>query len=321
MKKIKSLICYLMIILILTGCARETYKVQEPTSTTPDPTAGLGVPVISTAEFSPEAGENPQPPACDWEALYTEDNPVTDPQELIRILEDLNKRFLNQFDKQGWYRLSFFDYITHWIHVSDPGSGKFDGTMNFYTHEMYDGFIWHAAFLSLDGHYGRTIKNAAMDDFSFYTLDSQPPEPTWGNLGYFLACDHCMGHLLLKEYIDWIRDPDNAITPKSEKKTEFQGWVETFENQPVFTLRIQVNFLTNLPTTETGERVQTEEIITHFSLVNGGAISETTSGNADMDDTLPFNLHLIAWFEELPKQEQAIYDEAARKLIEFDGSK
>lgn len=80
------------------------------------------------------------PAVADWETLYTEDNPVTDHQELIRILQDLKGRFLNQFDKPGWYQLVWLNEI-YWIHISDPDSGRFDSVLHYSEHEKYNGFL------------------------------------------------------------------------------------------------------------------------------------------------------------------------------------
>jgi len=315
---------FLLLSLILSACQREAY---QPTATPGAPDPAVSTPLSAPSAMPGLAADtNPATPQPDWETLYTEANPVSDPEEIIAIFQDLYDRFMAQLDRPGWYRFNFMDIETIWIHVSNLESGRFDGVISLFTHEKYDGFIWPVTFLSLDGHYGRTVKNEAMDDFSFYALEAQPPGPVWENLDYYLACDNCIAPVNLQGLIEWVQDPDTKVQPKSLKKTEFDGWIVTFENQPVFTFRIRVTYLTNPTISSNGELTQTEEVITHFSLVNGGAISQTTnwyyqSGSALMHGTVPLNLHIKAWFEELPEQEQALYDACYRKLIEFEGSK
>ena len=97
-------------------------------------------PVVDETASTPAVDGIPQAAVADWETLYTEDNPVTDHQELIRILQDLKGRFLNQFDKPGWYQLVWLNEI-YWIHISDPDSGRFDSVLHYSEHEKYNGFL------------------------------------------------------------------------------------------------------------------------------------------------------------------------------------
>ncbi|MBE3086296.1 MAG: hypothetical protein IMZ64_08785 [Bacteroidetes bacterium] len=322
--KTKCLLLFL-ICLLLSACSREVYQPAESTTATQSP----GISGQNSTSISSEpvpTDQTPQSSEFDWENLYTETNPVTDSQELIRILQDLNQRFMNQLNKPGWYRFYNLEIDSQiiWIHLSEPESGRFDGLMDLYNYpEFYaPGFMWPLQILTLAGESASTGKTVSMDDYYFIEYEAPPPEPNWDNLSYFTRCDRCMAPLLIKSYICWIQDPDNEIVPKSQKDTVFQGWVGTYEDQPVFVFKSSVTFLTNMPIMESGERLQTEEEFMYFALHNGGAIAAVAnwyypSGNSDLGDVLPYNHNNITWFEQLPEREQTLYDEASRRLHEF----
>lgn len=323
MKSLKRITCLLIILLIFSACSREAYPVKEPTNTTP--VIETANPVVSEPAPPPVIAEiNPQAATVDWETLYIQDNPVTDLQELIRILEDLKERFMNQFDKLGWYQLKWHDVQTNWIHVSDPGSGRFDGILNYYESSKYpEGFMRPWDFLSLDGHYGRMHSNATLDDFYFVPLETQPPETVWENLDFYLSCDFCVASEHMDYLIQWIRDPAHT-TPDSKKDTIFMGWVGRHDNQLVFIFNANVTFHTNMPVTNDGEKILIEDTSYYISLDNGGTIAEHEnnvylSGNTSTGVPLLFNLHLITHFETMPERVQILYDECYKKLIEFEG--
>ena len=278
-------------------------------------------PVVDETASTPAVDEIPQAAVADWETLYTEDNPVTDHQELIRILQDLKGRFLNQFDKPGWYQLVWLNEI-YWIHISDPDSGRFDSVLHYSEHEKYNGFLRPWNFLSLDGHYGR-MNSPSLNDFYFVPLETPPSETVWENLDYYLSCDFCVASEHLDFLIRWIRDPDNHISEKSLKQTHFSGWVGKYENQPVFIFKINVKYLTNFAYVDTEKLIETEDHSYYLSLFNGGTIDGNTdrfylSGGEELDDLLPYNLQQIAYFEELPERIQTLYDECYKKLVEFE---
>jgi hypothetical protein len=319
-----KLLLFLLMSLILCSCQREVY---QPTETSGEPDAVVSTP-LTTPSAAPglAANSNPATPQPDWENLYTETNPVTDSQELIRILQDLNQRFMNQLNKPGWYRFynMEIDSQIKWIHLSEPESGRFDGLMDLYNYpEFYaPGFIRPNQILTLAGESASTGMTLSMDDYYFIEDEAPPPEPNWDNLSYFTGCDRCMAPLLIKSYIRWIQDPDNEIDSHSKRDTVFQGWVGTYEDQPVFVFKSSVTYLTNMPIMQSGERLQTEEEFMYFALHNGGAIAAVAnfyfpSGNSYLGDALPYNHNNITWFEQLPEREQSLYDEASRRLHEF----
>lgn len=324
MKSFKSITVFVILLLLFSACTRKSYPVEKPTETLHPPNISQGNPMVNETVPKPVTEENnSQATAKDWESLYTEYNPVTDPQELIRILQDLKGRFLNQFDKPGWYQLEMLGE-TYWIHVSVPGSERFDSVLSYIENEKYsEGFLNPNSFFSLDGHYGR-MRSPTLDDFFFVHLETESPEAIWENLDYYLACDFCVASEHIDFLTQWIRDPDKHISEKSLKETFFSGWTGTYEGQPVFILNINVKFLTNYPVTGTGEQVEIEDNFYYISLANGGTIDENTdwfylSGNKDLDSLTPYNLHKIAYFETLPEHVQTLYDECYKKLTEFEG--
>jgi len=324
MKPFKSITAILLLLLLLGGCARQSYSEEELTNAMPMPVIETANPLVSeTVPATVPDESNPIDTTANWETLYTAGSPVTDSQELIRILEVLKGRFLKQFDRPGWYQLKWLNHQTNWIHISDPSSSRFDSVINYSEHEKYpEGFLNPESYLSLDGHYGRMI-SPTLDDFHFVPLTTQPPEIVWENLDYYLACDFCVASEHLDFLIQWIRDPDNHISEKSLKETHFSGWVGTYKNQPVFISKIKIKYFTNYPYIDTGELVEIEDNSFYISLANGGTIAENSDvfflgGGEKLNDLLPYNLQQIAYFETLPERVQTLYDECYKKLIEFE---
>ena len=324
---------FLLLSLILCACQREAYQ--------PTPTSGAPDPAVSTPSATPglAADTNPATPQPDWETLYTEANPVSDPEEIIAILQDLYDRFMVQLDRPGWYRFYAGEAgkrVT-WVHISEPESGLFDGLLELYDYpELYaPGYIWPTVVVGPDGQIGFTHQAEAMDDYYFVErpdvysfLDDL--EPSLDNIGYFagdVEGGGQFGHLKLLRTIREVQNPVHDHGP-AHSESSFLGWVETYEGRPVFVLKTTTLYSGVLPMMESGERLVRDESYTYFDLQNGGAIVLISddyyqSGNVDLgEENQPtwFNYNLVEWFEALPEREQQIYDEALRRLDEFNQS-
>ncbi|MFZ3071190.1 MAG: hypothetical protein WA110_08735, partial [Anaerolineaceae bacterium] len=284
------------------------------------------------------ADSNPATPQPDWENLYTETNPVTDSQELIRILQDLYGRFRSQLDRPGWYRFygagDLGKRVT-WVEIREPESGQFDGLLQLFDYpEMYaSGFIFPASVIAPDGQIGFTRKTETMDAYYFEVPDDVflvvlDLERNLDNLGYFTndidAGTGPFGHLELLRFINTIQNPvyDHG---GAHSESDFEGWVGTYEGRPVFVLKMTTLYSGVLPMMESGERPVRDEEYTCFDLQNGGAIATKSdywyqSGNSEVGDWWMINYHLVERFEMLPEREQQIYDEALRRLEAFNQS-
>jgi hypothetical protein len=329
--KNKGILIFLLS-LTLSGCQRETY---QPTGT-PGATEEVVSTTLSALTATPgdPGAATPQP---DWETFYTEANPVTDSEELIAILQDLYNRFMAQFDRPGWYRFyggGDLGEQVFWVHISAPESRRFDGLLELYDFpEHYaPGFIWPTTVVGPEGQVGFTHGTEALDDYYFVErpdvfsfLDDL--EPTLDNLGYFAGDVEGIGqfgHLALLRRIEGIQNPVHDHGG-ARRESSYAGWVGTYEGQPVFVIKMITLYSGVLPVMESGERLVRDESYTYFDLRNGGAIATKSdywyqSGNTDEDDWWMDNYHLVDWFETLPDREQQIYDEALRRLDEFNQS-
>ena len=329
-----KLLFFLLLSLTLCACQREAYQ--------PTATPGAPDPAVSTQLSAPSAtpglaaDTNPATPQPDWETLYAEADPVTDPEEIVAILQDLYDRFMVQLDRSGWYRFYAGEAgkrVT-WVHISEPESGLFDGLLELYDYpELYaPGYIWPTVVVGPDGQIGFTHQAEAMDDYYFVErpdvysfLDDL--EPSLDNIGYFagdVEGGGQFGHLKLLRTIREVQNPVHDHGP-AHSESSYLGWVETYEGRPVFTLKTTTLYSGVLPVMESGERLARKEVYTCFDLQNGGAIATKSnwwyqSGNTDEDDWWMDNYHVVERFDTLPEREQQIYDEALRRLDEFNQS-
>jgi hypothetical protein len=332
--KNKFLLLFLLLCLSLGACQRETY---QPTGTPGAPEAVVSTPLAVPTEIPIESIEDlkaatPQP---DWETTYTEANPMSDSEELIAIFQDLYGRFMAQFDRPGWYRFYAGEVgkrVT-WVHISAPESLRFDGLLELYDYpEHYaPGFIWPTVVLGPEGQFGFTHGTEAQDDYVFYEPEDvwsflDDLEPTLDNINYFAGSVSWMGpygHLDLLRRINGIQNPVSDDRG-AHSESSYLGWVETYEGRPVFMLKTTTLYSGALPVMESGESLVRDESYKIYDLQNGGAIANKSdnwyqSGNSKMDDRWwMLNFHLVDWFETLPDREQQIYDEALRRLDEFN---
>ena len=57
---------------------------------------------------------------------FTRENPVTDNNQIILLLEELQSRYLSQFSKPGWYYFPFDGKDKYWVHLPMAGDKSFD---------------------------------------------------------------------------------------------------------------------------------------------------------------------------------------------------
>ena len=276
--KNKLLLLFLLLSLTLSACQRETY----PSTATPGAPETAGSTPTATPGLA--ANSNPATPRPDWETLYTEANPVSDPEELIAILQDLYDRFMAQFDRPGWYR--FYDgemgKDVLWVYIPEPETGQFGGLLELIDNPEYyaPGFIYPRKVMGPIGQVGFTHLTETMDDYYFVErpdvfsfLDNL--DPTLDNLGYFsgyVTGGGHFGHLMLLGVIQEIRDPVYSHAG-AHRESSYAGWMGMYEDQPAFVVKKATLYSGILPITESGERKVKEEGRTYFDLQNGGGYS------------------------------------------------
>jgi hypothetical protein len=333
-KTFSLVITLLLALITMSACHRETYP---PMATPGAPDAAMST-QLTTPSAKPglAADSNPATPQPDWEARYTEADPVTDSQELICILQDLYGRFMSQMDRPGWYRFYAGEPSkdVSWVHIPAPEIGQFDGLLELYDYpELYaPGFIWPTSVVGPDGQVGFTHGTESKDDYD-YIFHERPEvlsflddlEPTLDNIGYFAGDVEGAGQFGHIELLRTIRQIQNPIYDHGAAHSEFsfEGWVGTYEDRPVFILKTTTFYSGVLPMMESGERPVREETYICYDLQNGGAIATKTdrfyqSGNSEVGDWWMLNYNQIAYFEALPEREQGIYDEALQRLEAFN---
>jgi len=347
MKKKSVFVIFLTVLSLLSSCSRKSFEEAESSLTAPIQTNNQNEDIEQLNESAlvpliENAGEQDS----DWEKLYTPENPTTDVQEMVRILNVLHDRYMSQIDKAGWYRSSDAidtDGVTYWIHLTDSNGWKIDGTMNLTQFWRYaPGFTPPNCVLCPDGNYGTTRITMEMDDY-FYEDDmpfpegfeSDPidnphanpfmPEKTWPNLNWFFYGDY-LDSFRLKKIIWEIQNP-YYIYRKTSKEVEFnfEAWFDKFDNIPVFVLKTTEETHAGFSRMESGELIKTANYYAYIDLKNGVILATLTdytfvSGNTHQETTR-FNPEPLSYFETLPEKEQSIYDEACRRLVEFESQK
>ena len=322
MKK-KTIVTILLSMIVLTNCQstdQESIPVQPAIETTATLPTATPVPT-QVSLVTPEM--NGADEVTMLEIPYTEDNPVTDNQEIISILEDFLSRFLSQFSKPGWYYFPNNNQNRCWMHIpektDDDHFDMFLSTTEYYTYAP--GFIWPFSIVLQDGSWGFSRLSPRLDDYQFNQGGKQSEiPPTLDNLDYFAGCKNCsyFGHTSLMDFVDMLNNP-NRIENNVEISRTFSGWVEQDGGKDVFVLLIHETYPGKKPQLESSRQViDRRDQYTYFDMDNGGRMFEKYIyflENSEIDESeLQFNQHLVQYYEVLPEDIQNVYDEAAQKL-------
>ena len=254
------------------------------------------------------------------EIPYTKDNPVTDNQEIISILDDFLSRFLSQFSRPGWYYFSRDSKDCYWVHISDvENENSYDQFLYSRKHDTYaPGFIWPFSIVLQDGSWGFSRLSPRFDNYQFNQGGKQSEVPlSLDKLDYY-AGSSSFGYIGLMDFVDMLNNP-NRIENNVEISRTFSGWVEQDGGKDVFVLLIHETYPGKKPQLESSRQVidHTDQY-TYFDLQNGGRIYEKyvdfLEGGEIVESELQLNQHLVQYYEVLPEDIQTVYDEAAQKL-------
>lgn len=260
------------------------------------------------------------------EIAYTKDNPATDNQEILSILDRLVTRFLAQFSKAGWFYFPNNGKDSYWLHIPEPGTDTYDQFLFIRQYSSYAaGFIWPFSIVLPDGSWGVSQISPGLDDYQFIKGGQQTEFPTvLANLDAFSGNvdGGVFGNTILMRYLHLVKNPEDDMDIGAEVSRTFSGWVEPYEGQDVFVLLTQETYSGMKPRLESTRKViDREDIYTYFNLKNGGRIAEKykiflESGDS-IEDGLRFNQDLVQYHESLPPEVQTLYDQAAEKLRIF----
>ena len=251
---------------------------------------------------------------------YTLDNPVTDNQEIITILESFVPRFLSQFSRPGWYYFSRDNRDCYWVHISDiENVNSFDQFLYSRKHDTYaPDFIWPFSIVLSDGSWGISRLSPRFDDYQFTQGGKQSEVPfLLENLSYF-ASGPFFGQTSLVYFMGLLNSP-NSIENNVEISRTFSAWVEEEDGKEVFVLLVHETYPGMKPQLESSRQViDHSNQYTYFDMENGGRIYEKyvdfLEGGEVVESELQFNQHLVQYYEVLPEDIQTVYDEAAQKL-------
>jgi hypothetical protein len=170
---------------------------------------------------------------------FSEEDPLTDNEEILRILDELQRRELDWFSRPGWYYLSIYypvirDYTRTWFILTHVINEDLECLEQLYYFE-YAGEILPYTIRTKDGITGAIhppLDGKFNDDF-FY--ESSPAcsltsdwildfEESFGD--DFVIHDEAAGFRLILE------SDDSRIVYHAS------AWIESFENKPTFVLVI-----------------------------------------------------------------------------------
>jgi hypothetical protein len=323
MKKTIFTVFLFLIMIVLTNCQptdQEFISTQSVSGTVvPLPTA---TPVPTQVSLvTPDVKSLQEVKVVD--IAYTQDNPVTDNQEIISILDDFLSRYLSQFSKSGWYYFPNNNQNRYWMHIPEKtDDNHFDMFLSTTEYHTYaPGFIWPFSIVLQDGSWGFSRLSPRLDDYQFNQGGKQPEVPLLlDNLDYY-AGGSSFGNTSLTDFLDMLINP-NRIENNVEISRTFSGWVEEEDGKEVFVLLIHETYSGMKPQLESSRQVVDHiDQYTYFDLQNGGRIYEKyvdfLEGGEVVEDDLQFNQHLVQYYEVLPEEIQTVYDEAAQKLRDY----
>ena len=322
-KKTIVIILLLLSMIVLTNCQstdQESIPVQPAIETTATLPTATPVPT-QVSLVTPDIKSSQEVKVVD--ITYTQDNPVTDNQEIITILESFVHRFLSQFSRPGWYYFSRDSKDCYWVHISDVENvNSFDQFLFSRKHDTYaPGFIWPFSIVLSDGSWGISRLSPRFDNYQFNQGGKQSEVPlSLDNLDYY-AGGSSFGNTGLVYFVDMLNNP-NRIENNVEISRTFSGWVEQDGGKDVFVLLIHETFSGMKPQLESSRQlIDHIDQYTYFDLQNGGRIYEKyvyfLEDGEVVNDGLQFNQHLVQYYEVLPEEIQTVYDEAAKKLQEY----
>jgi hypothetical protein len=169
---------------------------------------------------------------------YTEENPLTAPEEILRILDELQKREDTWFSRAGWYR-----FTREW-----PAGRDFTRTQYILTHVInenrdcleqisyfeQDGLILPHLIHTADGSFGLLTQT---EEGIFHLSSVLPPEEVpqcdLGN-GSSIAMGTDDGDFILHDEVSQFQQDSNAVFEGI--RTVFRAWVEEYEEKQTFIL-------------------------------------------------------------------------------------
>lgn len=306
----------------LVGC------LPTPDVVTPSPAVMPSVQASTpTSAVTPEASPTLAPvenPVTELNIPNRIDNPLMDQNQIIAILEKLKAQFLVQFSKVGWYYMPTFEGSENYLlHISQPGSGYFDQFLWLRKSSVYaPGFVYPAFLVFPDGSWGWTQMSPEHDNFSFVYGGAKTEQPTtFDNLDYFVGNGSGgFGNTVLDYYINLVKNPDE--TGYTTIHRTFSGWVDTYQGEPVFVLLNKETYPGHKNQLESSlETINSDDELIYFNLANGGCINEKYTwyleNGTQKDDELQVDLNQIIYYETLPSDLQAIYDQIAEQRRQY----
>lgn len=126
MNHLKPVALTVILIVFLSACGGDQ-TARSLTSATPADVELQTATPVQTATFTDlhlETAPGDATPDPLLDLPYTEENPLTDPEEILRILDELQSRELTWFSREGWVQ-----FTRVWA-----GARDYSGTQHIWTH-------------------------------------------------------------------------------------------------------------------------------------------------------------------------------------------
>ena len=335
-------ICFVLLLLMfLTACGHQQYSFEESGSLNV-----LAAPrdesKLTPVENQPTS-EAPltQPEPGFIEAFvqqgYTKENPLTDPERLIKLFTALEELQYSNFDKPGWYHMTCGEKEIVWLHFSEPETRIFDQSMWLRDYPFYKK-INVASILLKDGTIGSTkFTSHEMEDYKFektpeinknvldWESNVPPEESHLKNMDWFVYGMPFGNFEPSKRRLRGEEGYVDVLYPETSRyKFEFKAWTEAYQGQTVLVIQTFEDPLGNFAiNTRTGGFIDYSLKTEYFAVSDGRRLYKLDTG-ADVDGTVhePYDLYPpcpgpISYYENLPSDIQALYDEAEARLIDF----
>jgi|LSQX01.2.fsa_nt_gb hypothetical protein len=338
MKKISIV---LLLLLFLTACGHQQYSPEDSGSAN-----ALSTPRVESkltpVESQPTSEVPLTKPEPDFiEAFvnqgYTKDNPLTDPEDMIKLFTALEELQYSNFDKPGWYHMTCGEKEIVWLHFSEPETRVFDQSMWLRDYPFYKK-INVASILLKDGTFGPTkFSSHEMEDYKFektpeinknvldWESNVPPEESHLKNMDWFVYGMPFGNFEPSKRRLRGEEGYVDVLYPETSRyKFEFKAWTEAYQGQTVLVIQTLEDPLGNFAiNTRTGGFIDYSLKTEYFAVSDGRRLYKLDTG-ADVDGTVhePYDFYPpcpgpISYYENLPSDIQALYDEAEARLIDF----
>ncbi|MGB4596203.1 MAG: hypothetical protein WBI14_09915 [Anaerolineaceae bacterium] len=319
----KSIKFIILLLVVLSACNHEVYKVPAPTKAQPTPT------LLFQSTNTPENIQLPvdSPTVAVEDPPYTIDNPATTQEEITPLINVIQERYLSAINKPGWYTSGMPLRYSAWVYISDPETKsvrELFTMMSVINYSNPQGNVIVGQMLLPDGKDGTFGLNDQQNDTIITRLGQYSPTATYTMGGdfppYFFLLENYFLNVLLDNRFFKVEDYDKS---PYKFETTTRVWLSGEGENCLLEIEIHSVGLGGRKNSESDARQTEVTTIYQFNWTTGDWVSfyqkqHYTDGTdfVTILDEEWLSKYKYQYYKSLPAKVQQLYDDAARKVRE-----